>query len=841
MPSYQKLRGPGRMSDCGSPRTSLDIIDRVSPRTSLEGRGEYPRNSVECRKRAYPNLPEYSSIPSSMVAERGSSPHPLVPLLAETEPVTSLEVSQTSGSSCLMSSRTLKLMPHIKSNPTLLRSASASIRSIPALPIASTSTKSLGRMRRSSNDDFDDANGAPRARKKSFVDIIEELKAQAIDPIDDDAATGPAAGVAVNRKSTRVLVVDDNENNLLVMANMLRPNGFEVEMLRSGEECLEFLSARIGTDDVPDVVLLDHMMGGISGVDCCAEIRQYRGMAEHELPILLVTASESDSTMQNGFLAGATDFLQKPFALSVLLARLESALRLRELFTATVLRERDRSLLRRMLPESIIDRLESGQNLIADHHDSVTVLFSDIIGFTELSQNCSTSALMLMLNELFSAFDEALDRHGVHKVETIGDAYMCVTGHDGIGNHAERMAAFAKEMVEVCDRIKPPFQRSFGHSRSGAIDSAASGGQRKKLQIRVGMHSGPVHAGVVGTRCPRYCFFGDTVNTASRMESNSFPMAVHVSNATATLIEKGGSSVETILLGPRCIKGKGIMRTHLLRMGDYLGACKLFAELQVSEAATDASGKSTPNPAAQDTNITAQKESTLARMFDTDTWVAGSLSGEGGDASPRRPSLRNPHNDSSQVRPTHHGLFDSVDSMLARKVSNGVTNRLLLDSSLSTAVSPELVNSCRHYCCTANAMLSAADVIVPLERVDLAVIGPPTPPTSPSISPMISRSTIAEEDHSGGRLSTVTDEGSPDDASALSYLARYINVSGEDVRALLRNRATLGTLEHLTAENISMLGVKDPMAAIAIVRAAAALGTLRRFKANAIGAGGPFG
>jgi CheY-like chemotaxis protein len=113
-------------------------------------------------------------------------------------------------------------------------------------------------------------------------------------------------------KATRVLVVDDNENNLLVMANMLCPNGFEVEMARSGEECLSLLSARIGTGNVPDVVLLDVMMGGISGVECCEQIRQYRGMAEHELPVILVTASESDSVMRAGFLAGATDFLQKP-------------------------------------------------------------------------------------------------------------------------------------------------------------------------------------------------------------------------------------------------------------------------------------------------------------------------------------------------------------------------------------------------------------------------------------------------------------------------------------------------------------------------------------------------
>ena len=83
------------------------------------------------------------------------------------------------------------------------------------------------------------------------------------------------------------------------------------------------------------MVLLDVMMEGISGVECCAEIRKYRGMAEHELPIILVTASESDLVMQNGFLAGATDFLQKPFALTVLLTRLESALRLRELFNST--------------------------------------------------------------------------------------------------------------------------------------------------------------------------------------------------------------------------------------------------------------------------------------------------------------------------------------------------------------------------------------------------------------------------------------------------------------------------------------------------------------------------
>jgi len=121
-------------------------------------------------------------------------------------------------------------------------------------------------------------------------------------------------------------------------------------------------------------------------VECCAEIRSYRGMAEHELPVILVTATEYEATVAEGFAAGATDYLAKPFSLGVLLARLESALRLRQLVDTSVQRERDRSLLRRMLPESIIERLEGGQSLIADHHDEVTVLFSDIVGFTELSQ-----------------------------------------------------------------------------------------------------------------------------------------------------------------------------------------------------------------------------------------------------------------------------------------------------------------------------------------------------------------------------------------------------------------------------------------------------------------------
>jgi len=134
-----------------------------------------------------------------------------------------------------------------------------------------------------------------RRNSRSYIDMAAEMTQ--VGRAQDVAA---AVYANANQKSRRILVVDDNENNLLVLSNMLEPNGFVVEQARSGEECLELLGTRVGTADVPDLVLLDVMMGGISGVECCAEIRRNRGMAEYELPVILVTATEYESTVTKG-------------------------------------------------------------------------------------------------------------------------------------------------------------------------------------------------------------------------------------------------------------------------------------------------------------------------------------------------------------------------------------------------------------------------------------------------------------------------------------------------------------------------------------------------------------
>jgi class 3 adenylate cyclase len=204
-------------------------------------------------------------------------------------------------------------------------------------------------------------------------------------------------------------------------------------------------------------------------------------------------------------------------------------------------RARSQQLLLNVLPQRIIDRLNAGETLIADRHDDVTVLFSDFVGFTEISARLPTAELIDELNELFSGFDAICESTGVEKIKTIGDAYLAIGGLvDGAGDHAAAIAETAVRMIELV---------------------AARADARVTWQVRIGLNRGSVAAGVIGTTKFVYDVWGDTVNVASRLEAASLPGRIHVSDVLATALA-GRYDLEP--RGSIDIKGKGPMATWFL-------------------------------------------------------------------------------------------------------------------------------------------------------------------------------------------------------------------------------------------------------------------------------------
>ncbi|XP_047232497.1 guanylate cyclase 2G [Girardinichthys multiradiatus] len=204
-------------------------------------------------------------------------------------------------------------------------------------------------------------------------------------------------------------------------------------------------------------------------------------------------------------------------------------------------------LLSSMLPRYIADQLMSGKSVEPQSYDMVTIFFSDIVGFTSMCSSSSAMEVVTFLNELYSLFDDTIKMYDVYKVETIGDAYMVASGLPiSNGNkHALEISMMALHFLSAIQVFRIPHKPD------------------EILAIRIGIHSGPVVAGVVGTTMPRYCLFGDTVNTASRMESNSLPLRIHISQSTADILFQDGS-FEMKERGDVEMKGKGVQKTYWL-------------------------------------------------------------------------------------------------------------------------------------------------------------------------------------------------------------------------------------------------------------------------------------
>ncbi|MDJ1179784.1 adenylate/guanylate cyclase domain-containing protein [Roseofilum sp. BLCC_M91] len=204
--------------------------------------------------------------------------------------------------------------------------------------------------------------------------------------------------------------------------------------------------------------------------------------------------------------------------------------------------EKSELLLLNILPQAIASQLKNGQATIADGFTEVTILFADLVGFTQLAERYSPSELVKLLNEIFSRFDALTEKHHLEKIKTIGDAYMVAGGIPmERSDHAEAIAEMALEMIAAIAEFNHQSQEHF--------------------QIRIGINTGPVVAGVIGTKKFSYDLWGDAVNTASRMESHGLPGTIQVSQSTYEKLKRKYQFQER---GEIPIKGKGQLKTYFL-------------------------------------------------------------------------------------------------------------------------------------------------------------------------------------------------------------------------------------------------------------------------------------
>ncbi|XP_069572574.1 retinal guanylyl cyclase 1 [Brachyistius frenatus] len=228
-------------------------------------------------------------------------------------------------------------------------------------------------------------------------------------------------------------------------------------------------------------------------------------------------------------------------------------------------RQKTDQLLAQMLPKSVAQALKTGKPVKPEHFSEVTLYFSDIVGFTTISALSDPIEVVDLLNDLYTLFDAIIGLHDVYKVETIGDAYMVASGvPNRNGNrHAAEMANMSLDILHCIGTFKMRHMPDL------------------KVRIRIGLHSGPVVAGVVGLTMPRYCLFGDTVNTASRMESTGLPYRIHVNQSTVDVLNSLKLGYKIAVRGMTELKGKGVENTFwLVGREDFIKPLPIPPDLQ---------------------------------------------------------------------------------------------------------------------------------------------------------------------------------------------------------------------------------------------------------------------
>ncbi|MFL5240388.1 MAG: adenylate/guanylate cyclase domain-containing protein [Rhizomicrobium sp.] len=325
-----------------------------------------------------------------------------------------------------------------------------------------------------------------------------------------------------------ILIVDDTATNISIISSVLK-DAFRTKVATNGEKALTLASA----DDRPDLILLDITMPGMDGYEVCRRLKA--NPATSTIPVIFLTAKTEDDDERQGFDVGAVDYVHKPFSAPIVLARVKTHLALQAaLQQARESQKEADKLLYCLLPEAAAEEIRNIGTVIPRRYNDVAVLFCDVVNFTAYCDKHEPEEVVSQLDALFVAFERVAIAHGLEKIKTIGDAFMAAAG-----------------------LLKPANDPLGAAVLCGLQMAATSIDARLGWAVRIGVHIGPVVAGIVGQERYQFDIWGDTVNIAARMADKAMPGSVAVTDQTWRQIE---NRFDGQWLGELDVKGKGPTR-----------------------------------------------------------------------------------------------------------------------------------------------------------------------------------------------------------------------------------------------------------------------------------------
>ncbi len=336
----------------------------------------------------------------------------------------------------------------------------------------------------------------------------------------------------------RILVVDDNEDNRYTLTRRLHREGWtDVVTAENGREALDKIA-----QERFDLVLLDIMMPDVNGYEVLRRLKS--DPATRDIPVLMISALSEFESVVRCIELGAEDYLPKPFNPALLRARVGACLEKKRLhdqelsYIEEIERQRSRSeaLLHAILPAQAVDELESFQSVTPRRHENVIVLFADVVGFTAYCDLLAPEEIVANLHVFATAFEDCAAEHGLEKIKTIGDGLLATAGlllpnPDPVMSSIECAAS----TITSARRMTIPWD------------------------VRVGIHVGPVVAGVVGRQKFSFDIWGDTVNVAARLAAYGTSASINIS---AAAWEQVKTRIKAVPLGPVPIKGKGNLEAY---------------------------------------------------------------------------------------------------------------------------------------------------------------------------------------------------------------------------------------------------------------------------------------